>query len=192
MEVLAYIDLSATKAGVASDFSFYLVAITNAGSGLGRISSGFLADKFGGLTVAAPLTLLCAIMAYVWPFVTTARGFIAVAITYGFCSGAFVALIPVPVTMMGDIRDAGRRTGTTMTCMALGALAGPPISGAIAQATGGFRGVGYYAGAPNDSLPVPDSTLKCLFLPPGSCILGSVGFLFLTKYLMKDCTRGKC
>ena len=47
---------------------------------------------------------------------------------------------------MGDMHDAGRRTGTVMTVIALGAITGPPISGAIAQATGGFKAVGYYAG----------------------------------------------
>ena len=47
---------------------------------------------------------------------------------------------------MGDMADAGRRTGTAMTVVALGVIAGPPISGAIAQTTGGFKAVGYYAG----------------------------------------------
>ena len=48
--------------------------------------------------------------------------------------------------MMGDMHDAGKRSGTALTVMALGAVTGLPISGAIAQATGGFRAVGYYAG----------------------------------------------
>jgi hypothetical protein len=33
-----------------------------------------------------------------------------------------------------------------MSIFSLGALAGPPISGAINTATGGFEAVGYYAG----------------------------------------------
>ncbi len=45
---------------------------------------------------------------------------------------------------MGDL---GRRLGMAMTIAASGALAGPPISGAIYSATGGFEAVGYYAGA---------------------------------------------
>ena len=55
-------------------------------------------------------------------------------------------MLSLPVVMMGDMHDAGRRTGTVLTIIALGAIAGPPISGAIAQATGGFKAVGYYAG----------------------------------------------
>ena len=149
-EVLTYIDLSATRAGISPEFAFYLTSITNAGSGLGRISSGVLADKLGALTVAAPLTLLCAIMTYIWPFATTKDSLVAIGIIYGFCTGTYGSLLPLPFVMMGEMHDAGRRTGTGMTVVALGALAGPPISGAIAQATGGFKAVGYYAGTTPD------------------------------------------
>ena len=145
-KVLTYIDLNATTVGISPDFSFYLVSIANAASGFGRISSGFFADKFGPLTVMAPPTLLCAIMTYVWPFATTKGPLVAIAIIYGLCSGAYVSLFIVPTVVMGDMDDAGRRTGIVMTVTSLGAIAGPPISGAIAQATGGFKAVGYYAG----------------------------------------------
>ena len=145
-KALTYIDLSATTVGISPEFSFYLLSIANAGSGLGRIVSGILADKFGVVTVTAPLTLLCAIMTYAWPFATTKGSLIAIGIIYGFCSGAYVSLLLVPLVMMGDMHDAGRRSGTALTVVALGAVAGPPISGAIAQATGGFKAVGYYAG----------------------------------------------
>jgi hypothetical protein len=63
-----------------------------------------------------------------------------------FGSGAFVCLLSVPVIAMGEIQDVGRRVGMSMTILAFGALAGPPISGAINNATGGYKAVGYYAG----------------------------------------------
>jgi MCP family monocarboxylic acid transporter-like MFS transporter 10 len=47
----------------------------------------------------------------------------------------------------GDASDVGRRVGMFMSILALGALAGPPISGAINKATGGFEAVGFYAGS---------------------------------------------
>lgn len=47
---------------------------------------------------------------------------------------------------MGERHDVGRRTGMTFTILCAGALAGPPISGAINTATGGFEDVGFYAG----------------------------------------------
>jgi len=160
-EVLNYIDLSATAVGISPEFSSYLVSIANAASVLGRILSGFFADKFGPLTVTGPLTLLCAIVTYVWPFATTKGSFVAIAVIYGLCSGAYVSLRSLPVVMMGDMHDAGGRTGTAMTVIALGAIVGPPISGGIARATGGFEAVGYYAGTvPWPSPPILDPLLK--------------------------------
>ena len=69
----------------------------------------------------------------------------------------------MPAAQFGDPGDVGRRTGTQMTIMAfgkleailffcqiliicLGALAGPPISGAIKQDHPTFHEVGIYAG----------------------------------------------
>ena len=153
-KALTYIDLSATAVGISPEFSFYLVSIANAGSGLGRISSGFFADKFGPLTVIAPLTLLCAIVTYIWPFATTKGSLVAIAVIYGLCYGAYGSLVALPIVMMGDMHDAGRRTGTAFMAIALGAIAGPPISGAIAQGTDGFNAVGYYAGIIPRSSPL--------------------------------------
>ncbi len=47
---------------------------------------------------------------------------------------------------LGGIGDVGRRIGMFMSITAIGALAGPPISGAIISGTGGFKAVGFYAG----------------------------------------------
>ena len=47
---------------------------------------------------------------------------------------------------LGPTEDLGRRMGMFMSIFALGALGGPPISGAIRTASGGFEAVGYYAG----------------------------------------------
>ena len=138
--------MSAIAVGISPRFSFYLLSITNASSGFGRVASGILGDKFGALNVSAPLTLVCAIMTYAWPFATTKGSLIVVGVIYGFCSGVYVTLLPAPLVAMGDMHDAGRRTGLAMTGIALGAVAGPPISGALIKTTGGFHTVSYYAG----------------------------------------------
>lgn len=169
--VTTYIDLSATRAGIPASFSFYLVAISNAGGGLGRVVSGILADQFGALNITVLMTLLCAVTTYIWPFVTTKGGLIVIALVYGFSCGGFIALVAVPLVMMGDIRDSGSRTGIYMTCIAFGVVAGPPISGAIDQNFNGFKGVGFYA---------------------GSCIVVAVALMCLTKYLMIGSLHGKC
>jgi MCP family monocarboxylic acid transporter-like MFS transporter 10 len=61
-------------------------------------------------------------------------------------SGTFVSLIQAPAIALGSIHDVGQRAGLFMTVLSVGALAGPPISGAINAATDGFVASGAYAG----------------------------------------------
>ncbi len=94
-----------------------------------------------------PFTLLAGILTYAWPFAHSTPSLIVVTLIYGFSSGTYVSLMANPIMNFGGEGDVGRRIGMYMTITALGALAGPPISGAINAKTGGFEGVGLYAGA---------------------------------------------
>ena len=53
--VLTFIDASAPSQGVSRHLSSYLVAIANAGSGLGRLSCGFIADRIGTCVIPSIL-----------------------------------------------------------------------------------------------------------------------------------------
>ena len=63
---------------------------------------------------------------------------------------------------MGDTEDVGRRLGMFMSILSMGALAGPPISGAIGTATGGFKDVGFYAGLAHHKSSSKKKSLKYL------------------------------
>jgi len=145
--VLTFIDVSAINVGVSPDFSFYLVSFANASSGVGRLMTGVLVDKYGAVNVITPMTVAVAIMTFIWPYAQSKNSLIAVAIIYGFTSSAYVSAFNMPTYNMGVIEDIGRRMGTVMVFAALGAVAGPPISGAINAATGSLKAVSYYAGS---------------------------------------------
>ncbi|KAJ7029992.1 major facilitator superfamily domain-containing protein [Mycena alexandri] len=145
--LLTYIDISATSVGISSDFAFYLISIANAASLFGRLVAGVTTDKFGAVNVISPMTAVAAIMTYVWPLARSKGSFVAIALIYGFSSGVYVSSFILPMYHLGDIEDMGRRSGMAMTLTAFGAVAGPPISGAINTATGGYTAVGYYAGS---------------------------------------------
>ncbi|KAE9390435.1 MFS general substrate transporter [Gymnopus androsaceus JB14] len=146
--VLTYIDISAVSAGLSSDMSFYLVSIANAGSGVGRFISGFLTDRYGAITTMVPMTVFASVITYIWPFAKSEAGFVVIAALYGFLGGAYISVFSVPVFMLddSDTADVGRRVGMFLCIASLGALCGPPISGAINKASGGFEDVGFYAG----------------------------------------------
>lgn len=145
--VLTYIDVSAAFVGLDPNFSFYLVSVANAGSFVGRLAGGLLSDKYGALNIMIPSTFVAGILTYAWPFVTNKGGYVVVGLIYGISSGVFVSMLAAPLVEMGETHDVGLRLGMFFTILALGALAGPPISGAINEATDGFKAVGYYAGS---------------------------------------------
>ncbi|KAF8488310.1 MFS general substrate transporter [Russula emetica] len=144
--VLTFIDASAPSQGVSGHLSSYLVAIANAGSGVGRLSCGFIADRIGPLNVMTPSVFVAGILTFLWPHVHGTGALVALALLYGASVGAFAALIGSPMIALGDSTDVGRRTGMYLTILSLGSLIGPPISGAINHATGGYTVVGIYAG----------------------------------------------
>ncbi|KAF5378329.1 hypothetical protein D9615_008721 [Tricholomella constricta] len=156
--LLTYVSVSALELGISDSLSFYLVAIANASSLFGRFASGSLADRFGPANVMIPFTAAAGILTYAWPFARAKESLIAVVVLYGFSSGAYVSLLSNPMMELGETHDLGRRLGMFMSIFALGALAGPPISGAISTASGGFAVVGYYAG----SMVMIGVTLMCL------------------------------
>jgi MFS family permease len=100
----------------------------------------------GSLNVMIPYTFIAGILTYAWPFTRSTASLIVVTLIYGFCCGSYVALLTNPIMSLGREGDVGRRVGMYLTIMAIGALAGPPISGAINTRTDGFEAVGIYAG----------------------------------------------
>lgn len=145
--VLTYIDVAATRIGISPEFSFYLVSIANASAGPSRVLCGVLADRFGAVNVIVPMTWIAAALTFAWPYARTQSTLIAIAVLYGISNAAFVSSFNIPLYMMGEMGDVGRRMGTVMMFSAVGALVGPPISGAINRATGSLEAVSYYAGS---------------------------------------------
>ncbi|KAF8264993.1 MFS general substrate transporter [Lactarius quietus] len=133
---------------IAGFVLFFLpCSITNVGNAVGRIVSGFLADYFGPMNVMIPASLISGVLTIVWPYTRGIAALITIAVTYGASSGPMMALIGAPMMALGDYADVGRRTGMYLTIASVGELAGLPISGAINHLTGGYIGVGFFAGS---------------------------------------------
>ncbi|KAG2019623.1 monocarboxylate permease [Coprinopsis cinerea AmutBmut pab1-1] len=145
--VLTYIDVGATRVGISPEFTFYLVSIANGSAAVSRVFTGFLADQLGAVNVIVPMTWIAAALTFAWPYAKTKGALVALAILYGFSNSAFVSAFNLPLYFLGEMGDIGRRVGTVCMFTAIGALVGPPISGAIYNASGGFHAVSYYAGS---------------------------------------------
>lgn len=69
----------------------------------------------------------------VWTTTRSTAGVVAFAALYGFSSGAFVSMAPTLIAQISpDMRLIGIRNGTQFAIVAVAALIGSPIGGAIA------------------------------------------------------------
>ncbi|OSD05114.1 MFS general substrate transporter [Trametes coccinea BRFM310] len=166
---LTYISLSGITEGVDPNLSFYLTSIANGCSLIGRLGGGLLADRFGPVNILIPGTLIAAVTTYAWPFATTKGSLVAIAVIYGASSGVYVSINPLPITRMSKVQEVGTNVGMAFSVMSCGALAGPPIAGAILDHTGSFKNVGYYA---------------------GTCLVASVALFFVARQLILGGFKG--
>lgn len=124
------------------DLAHYLLAILNASSIPGRIIPSFIADKFGVLDTYIVICGFSSSSVFYWISVSNTAGNIAMAVLYGFFSGGVVSLAPVVLTdITPDMGRLGTRLGMVSILKGIGSLIGPPISGAILDATGGYLGI---------------------------------------------------
>ncbi|KAL8848454.1 MAG: hypothetical protein Q9221_006505 [Calogaya cf. arnoldii] len=135
--------------GVSSDFSFYLLAIINAGSFVGRVLPPLVAHRLGPYNTLLPCLFMTGIIGFAWMSVHSVAGIVLFSIFYGFFSGAVLALPPtVMVALSPDVRFAGTRIGMSFGVSGLGVLVGNPIYGAIADIPkGDFVGAQGFAAA---------------------------------------------
>ncbi|KAJ0163045.1 hypothetical protein CTA2_3605 [Colletotrichum tanaceti] len=133
--------------GSGSGSAYYLVAILNAGSILGRLFPAWLAGRYGPINVLLGVSVSVAAVALCWLGVSTPAGSVAFALAYGIASGGLISLPPTVVSILvPDLGLHGTWLGMLSTTNAFGALAGPPIAGALLEATGSYLGVQLLSG----------------------------------------------
>lgn len=77
----------AVSIGFGTSFAFYLVSILNAASLFGRISAGWLADKYGHFNLCSIAAITSSVVAFTWTAATSTGGIVVWSLAYGFCSG---------------------------------------------------------------------------------------------------------
>jgi predicted MFS family arabinose efflux permease len=137
--VFFYIQLYAlSRTDITSQMAFYLLALINAGSSLGRILPNFAADYFGPLNMQMIFAFVSAILSLSLIAIKSVKGILAFCVLYGFFTGTFVSL-PAPTTasLSTDVSTLGARMSMAFMTAAIGSLVGTPIAGAILATDGG-------------------------------------------------------
>ncbi|KAH8593313.1 major facilitator superfamily domain-containing protein [Bisporella sp. PMI_857] len=151
---LNYLPEMAALNGMSLDLTEYTVSVANAGSVFGRIIPGYLSDRFGQFNMMFIVSVLSGVFCIaIWlplEVYPSEAGIFIFAAIYGFVSGGFVSLAPPCVVSLADgrVEELGVKMGGFCLAIALGALIGLPILGAIKDSTGdSFRGLIIFAGA---------------------------------------------
>lgn len=125
--------------GFSSTEAVSLLLITNATGIPLRPIVGYIADRFLGpinTFIIAMSFLGC--MEFVWISVRTRLGMYIFSAFFGMANGAAQGMfVGALASLTTDPREMGARFGMIATLSGFATLAGPPIAGAIIDATGG-------------------------------------------------------
>lgn len=114
--------------------SFYMVAIVNGSSVIGRVVPYLLVSRMNPIYILISAAALSAIAMFTWIAATNKPGFIVWSCYWGILSGVHVtaptSIIAHPV-FCPDPNSLGTRLGMMWGISSLGALTGTPIAGAL-------------------------------------------------------------
>jgi MFS family permease len=135
--IIFYVSYYPTDRGFTdTSLGFYITAIFNAGSVVGRILPNALSDRIGVFNTMAPLTVLSGIVILCLLGVTNTAGMIVEAIVTGFFSGVVIALPPVCFRVLTKNKAMiGTRVGQGFAIAGVGLLLAGPSAGAILGGT---------------------------------------------------------
>jgi predicted MFS family arabinose efflux permease len=144
-----YLSAFAIERGITDqNLGFYVIAIMNASSVVGRLVLSAVADKRTGIVnMVIILVLLTGILCFAWIGVHDRAGLIVFALVMGFIGGGLLTLIAlIPVCFTQDPDYIGTRLGMCMLLGGLCLLWGTPVAGSLIDSSHGYTHLQAYAG----------------------------------------------
>ncbi|KAJ4158469.1 uncharacterized protein LMH87_008993 [Akanthomyces muscarius] len=134
--------------GMAEALSHYLVATMNAGSLVGRVGAGLVADWVGAYNTFVAVSALAGVLVLAL-YIPAASGaaVLAFSVLFGCTSGAYIALLAPLVVKISPLEESGYRIGLLFALSSVSGLVTSPIGGAILERWGGdYTGMKIYSG----------------------------------------------
>ncbi|CAK7562202.1 MAG: hypothetical protein SEPTF4163_000037 [Sporothrix epigloea] len=149
---LTFIVAYATAYNQTPDQAYILLSLLNAGSVVGRVLPGFLADRLGRFNVIISTIFLSSASIFcVWlPAGGNRATLMAFSVLFGFVSGSNLGLIAVCVGQLCEPSHYGRYFSTAMMVASFGTLSSGPIGGALVgdgQTRSGWTALIIFSGA---------------------------------------------
>lgn len=138
------IPMYAVLNGIDSRVGNVLLAICYAGSFIGRIASGALADRCGRFNILSLAAAITAGLILCWIKMTSFGAMVVFAILFGLFSGGLIPLGSTCVAQITpDMGHIGLRLSVMMALCSIGTFCGGPVSGALLDISPGMDG--YFA-----------------------------------------------
>ncbi|KAA8645502.1 hypothetical protein EYZ11_005061 [Aspergillus tanneri] len=125
--------------GLSQSTAIDVLLVMNGVGLLGRLIPNLLADwYFGPLNMLIPFSLVTGVVAYCWAAVNDQAGLYIFSVFYGLAAAGIQSLFPATLsTLTTDLKKAGVRMGMVLSVVAVAALIGSPIAGALIQRENG-------------------------------------------------------
>ncbi|KAJ5819696.1 hypothetical protein N7474_005287 [Penicillium riverlandense] len=125
--------------GVSDTTSIDLLMVMNGVGLAGRLIPNLAADKWTGpFNLLLPFSFATGVVAYCWAGVSSQSGLWAFAVFYGLFAAGIQSLFPATLsTMTTDLKKIGVRMGMVLSVVAVAALIGSPIAGALVERDNG-------------------------------------------------------
>ncbi|XWW97484.1 hypothetical protein V2A60_005467 [Cordyceps javanica] len=144
-----YMAVESRGHGMPEAQGHYLVAAMNAGSLVGRVGAGLVADRVGAYNTFVAVSALAGVLvlALYVPAASPAAVW-AFSALFGCTSGAYIALLAPLVVKISPLEESGYRIGLLFALSSVSGLVTSPVGGAILERWGGddYTGMKIYSG----------------------------------------------
>ncbi|GAB1211119.1 hypothetical protein ATERTT37_000231 [Aspergillus terreus] len=125
--------------GVSQSTSIDVLLVMNGVGLVGRLIPNLMADLYTGpLNMLIPFSLCTGVVAYCWTAVHDLQGLYIFSALYGLFAAGIQSLFPATLsTLTTDLKKTGVRMGMVLSVVAVAALIGSPIAGALIQRDNG-------------------------------------------------------
>ncbi|CAC5426294.1 unnamed protein product [Mytilus coruscus] len=138
--------LNSTDHKTSVPIVFSVIGLSNA---IGRVLAGWIADRpWANVVFLNNASLVLAgVMTIIWPFCTTVTHLSLVAVGFGSCTAAFLALRSIVVVELFGLHRLTSTFGLLILFQGVASVIGSPLAGWIIDSTGSVNAVYYMAGA---------------------------------------------
>ena len=134
-----FLPVYAREHGISEVAAATLISCIGLTSMFGRVGLGTLADRVGLIRLYQAAVLALGLSYFIWLGAHGYMTMVLFALAMGASYGGYVALNPSVVAELFGVTGMGVVLGTLYTSIAVTALVGPPIVGAIIDRTGSYQ-----------------------------------------------------